>query len=98
MITVFGSVIAAEGCLEELLDVSLEHVLRSRQEDGCVAHGVYIDAETPTRLVFFEKWSDEAALRQHFAVPESRAFVQRAAALAVGQPVIEIFRSESIRF
>ena len=96
MVIVWGSVIAAEGCLEELVALSLEHVRRSRQEDGCLAHGVHADAETPTRLVFFEKWADESALRQHFAVPESRAFVRRASELSVGAPIIEIFRTEPI--
>lgn len=98
MITVFGSVIAAEGCQEELLAISLEHVGRSRGEEGCIAHGAYADVETPNRLVFFEKWSDEQALRRHFALPESGEFVRRASALAVGAPVIEIFHSEPIPF
>jgi len=96
MIIVWGSVIAAEGCRDELLALSLEHVRRSRGEDGCLEHGVHADVETPARLVFFEKWADEAALRRHFARAESRAFVRRAGELSVGAPVIEIHRAEPV--
>lgn len=96
MVIVWGSVIAAEGRLDDLVALGLEHVRRSRREDGCLAHGVHTDAETPSRLVFFEKWADEDALRRHFAVPESREFVRRASELSVGAPIIEIFRTEPI--
>ena len=98
MIIVWGSTVAAEGCLDELLEISLEHVRRSRQEEGCIAHGVHADVENPARMVFFEKWTDEAALRRHFAVPESGAFVRRATALSIEAPRIEIFRSEPVAF
>ena len=96
MITVWGSVVAAEDRLDELLEISLEHVRRSRQEGGCVAHGVYVDVEDAARVVFFEKWADEESLRRHFAVPESGDFVRRASALALEAPTIEIFASESV--
>ena len=98
MITVWGSVVAAEGCLEELLEISLEHVRRSRQEDGCIAHGVHVDVENAARVVFFEKWESEESLRRHFVGPESGDFARRAAALALGAPTIEIFSSEPIPF
>ena len=96
MVIVWGSVIAAEGRLDELLEISLEHVRRSRREPGCIAHGAYVDTERGSRVVFFEKWESEAALRRHFAVPESGEFVRRAAALAEGAPEIEIYRGESV--
>lgn len=96
MIIVWGSVAAAEGCVAELLEISLDHVRRSREESGCIDHGAYIDAENPARVVFFEKWADEASLRRHFAVPESRDFVRKAATLATEAPIIEIFDAETV--
>lgn len=96
MITVWGSVVAAEDCLEELLEISLEHVRRSRQEAGCIAHGVYVDVENAARVVFFEKWQDEESLQRHFAVPESGDFARRAAAPALEAPAIEIFASDPV--
>ena len=97
MIIVWGRIRAAEGQREALLAVSLDHVRRSREEDGCIEHGAYLDAEDPDRVVFFEKWADDEALRRHFAVPESGAFVRRARELADGEPSIEIYRSEPVR-
>ena len=96
MIIVWGSVVAAEDQMEELLALSLEHVQRSRQEEGCIAHGAHVDAENGCRVVFFEKWEDEAALRRHFAVPASQEFVKRASALAREAPTIDVFRAEPI--
>jgi quinol monooxygenase YgiN len=96
MIVVWGSVVAEEDRLEELLEISLDHVRRSRQEDGCLAHGVYADVENAARVVFFEKWENEESLRRHFAVSESGDFVRRAVALALEAPTIEIFRSEPV--
>ena len=82
MIVVAGHVIASEANRAEMLRISLEHVHRSRAEPGCIEHGVYVDAENPLKLHFFERWADEAAIRAHFAVPESRAFAKRLRALA----------------
>ncbi|MGH0030566.1 MAG: putative quinol monooxygenase [Myxococcota bacterium] len=96
MITVWGSVVAAEGNVEELLAISLAHVRRSRQEEGCVAHGAYVDAEDANRVVFFEKWESAAALRRHFAVPASIEFARRAGALAAERPVMEIYTSDRV--
>ena len=36
---------------------------------------VHRDVEDPLRLVFLEHWTDVDALRAHFAVPASAAFV-----------------------
>jgi len=82
MIVVTGFVVAARDTLAEMLRISLEHVHRSRAEPGCIEHGVYVDAENPLKLHFFERWADAAAIRVHFAVPESRAFAKRLRALA----------------
>jgi len=82
MIVVTGFVIASQVNRAEMLRISLEHVRRSRAEPGCLEHGVYVDAENPLKLHFFERWADEAAIRAHFAVRESRAFAKQLRALA----------------
>jgi quinol monooxygenase YgiN len=96
MITVWGSIVVQEEKFDEMLELGLEHVHRSRREAGCLEHGVYVDVETRTRVVFFEKWVDEESLRRHFAVPESASFIKRAAALSLEAPTIEIYRSEPV--
>jgi quinol monooxygenase YgiN len=96
MIIVWGSIESAPGNLAELLQLSLQHVHRSRTEPGCVSHAVHIDAENDQRLVFVEEWQDMAALQAHFAVPDSADFVRRASALATSPPVIKIFESTQV--
>ena len=91
MIVVTGSVTARQDTFEEARRLSLEHVLRSRGEPGCISHAVHVDCENPLRLVFFEQWADRAALLAHFAVPASRDFVRSLQALAEGATTIELY-------
>jgi quinol monooxygenase YgiN len=93
MIIIEGSVLGTPETIDELLAISVEHVHRSRLEPGCVAHGVARDVDNPLRLVFAERWADLDAVRTHFAVPASGEFVNRAMALALGPPVLEIFEA-----
>ena len=64
MIVVTGSVTVRTETFDEARRLSLEHVHRSRQEPGCISHGVHVDCENPLRLVFFEQWADRAATRR----------------------------------
>lgn len=90
MIIVTGSVVVRPDDLEEAVEISLEHVRRSRTEPGCLVHSVHHDVEDPNRLVFLEQWADRAALDAHFAVPESAAFVAALSGLAAAPPAMEI--------
>jgi quinol monooxygenase YgiN len=91
MIVVTGSVTAREDSLSEVRRLSLDHVHRSRTENGCTSHAVHIDCENPLRLVFIEQWEDRAALMAHFAVPASRDFVRALQPLAAASPTLEIY-------
>ena len=93
MVIVWGCMQAMPEHREEAIRVSLEHVHRSRGEPGCISHAVHIDAENANLLVFYEEWEDMAALQAHFSVPESAAFIDSVAGLAVGPPEIKIFES-----
>jgi quinol monooxygenase YgiN len=97
VILVLGSVTTREGELDEALSLSQAHVRRSRAEPGCLAHAVHVDAENPNRLVFVEQWSDMAALKAHFKVPESRAFADALGALAAARPTLEIYQAEVLK-
>lgn len=93
MIIIEGAVVAKQETIDELLALSIEHVRRSRLEPGCLAHGVARDVDNPLRLVFAERWADLDAVRAHFEVEASNAFVRQAIALADGPPVLEIFEA-----
>ena len=91
MIVVTGSVTARPDSFDEVSKLSLEHVQRSRGEQGCISHAVHVDCENPLRLVFFEQWADRAALLDHFAVPASRDFVKSLQSLATAATTIELY-------
>lgn len=96
MLIVTGTIRARREHFERVLELSLEHVHRSRQEPGCLMHSVHRDAEDPDRLVFLEHWADADALRSHFAVPASTAFVREAATLAVDRPEMSIYEAQPV--
>ena len=91
MLIVTGSIEARPESIDEVLALSLAHVRRSRAEPGCLLHSVHRDVEQPLRLVFLEHWADADALRAHFRVPESGAFVSAVAALAATRPEISVY-------
>ena len=91
MIVVTGSVTARQDTLDQVRQLSLEHVRRSRQEPGCISHAVHVDCENPLRLVFFEQWADRTALLNHFAVPASRDFVKSLRSLAADATTIDLY-------
>lgn len=98
MILVTGSVQGTANTIDELTAISLDHVCRSRTEPGCISHDVHHHVEERHRLVFVEQWADMAALKTHFAVPESIAFARALAALGEGDPRIAIFDATAIPF
>lgn len=96
MVVVVGEVTIHEDSLDEALTLSLEHVHRSRTEPGCLAHGVHRDVENDRRLVFVERWSDIAALMQHFAKPTSVEFVTKISRLADEAPRMSLYEASEL--
>ena len=97
MILVTGSILAREDSFDDVLASCLAHVERSRTEPGCISHDVHVDCQNPMRLFFFEQWADEAALRTHFAVEGSKAFVKSLKSRIVETTGTKIYRAESIQ-
>ena len=93
MIIVTGSIVARPETFDRVLELSLEHVHRSRKEPGCLSHAVYRDVENPMRVVFLEEWEDRGELATHFAVPASSAFIKEVRTLASELSPIGIFDS-----
>jgi quinol monooxygenase YgiN len=96
MILVTGSATAREGAEAEMQNISVEHVLRSRTEPGCISHEVSRDVQEPRRFVFVERWSDMAALQVHFRVEASRQFGKALAALSDGKPEMAVYQADAI--
>jgi quinol monooxygenase YgiN len=96
MIIITGSVMTDAANRAEIERLCIEHSQRSRAEPGCIAHNVHADCETPDKLVFAELWADGNAVRTHFAVPESAAFVRRIGELSAEPTTIRIYRAEEV--
>jgi quinol monooxygenase YgiN len=96
VLIVTGSIQARPDSIDHVLALSIAHVHRSRQEPGCLAHAVHRDCEDALRLVFVEYWTDADALRAHFRVPASGAFVQEISALAASPPEISIYEARTL--
>ena len=46
-------------------------------ESGCSLFVAHHDPLIPTRFLLWERWDDEAALKRHFSLPHTRAYVER---------------------
>ena len=71
MIVITGRVTAKPGSFDLLRAEGLAHSARSRGEDGCLSHRCHVDAEDAATLFFYEEWRDMAAVRAHFAHPDT---------------------------
>jgi len=96
MIIITGSAMLKPETRDAAIALGAEHSARSRAEPGCIAHNVHIDAEDARRLVFLELWADLAAVKAHFAVPASGAFVRALSGMTDGSPEMTIFNAEDV--
>jgi len=97
MLIVTGSVTAKPDTIAEMTRAALEHVARSRLEPGCISHEVSMDAANPLRLIFFERWADEAALKAHFAVMQSRGFWKLLQELSADPGHMSVYEAAKIK-
>lgn len=93
MIIVTGSVTAKPETFAELLQACLDHVRRSRNEDGCMLHSVHTDVENPLRLFFYEQWRDMASLQVHGKAAGSLSFLGQVRTLAASSENIAIYEA-----
>ncbi len=96
MILVTAHILAKPDTHAEMLRLSVEHVLRSRKEPGCISHAVSQDVENPLQLVFVERWESMDALKVHFGVPESRTFGKALYTLAAAPAVMTLYDATEV--
>ena len=96
MIIITGHIELDSEKREKAIALGCEHSERSRSEPGCISHDCYIAADDPNRLHFFERWADAGAVKRHFAVPESGAFIREVSAMATSSPEIAIYSAQEV--
>ena len=69
MYTIIGTVTARPEAREELAAMLHAQVAPTRAEAGCINYDLHVDAADPCVFVFYENWTDRAALDAHLAMP-----------------------------
>mgnify|MGYP002737596780 FL=1 len=69
MYTIIGTVTARPDTREELASLLMAQVAPTRAEAGCINYDFHVDAADPCVFVFYENWTDRAALDAHLAMP-----------------------------
>lgn len=89
MIVVVGRVKTNQDKREQLIRVGQAVARASREEDGCIAYGLYEDTESGDEFVFVEEWESEEALRRHFGTRHIRDFMAAVSATLLGAPDVK---------
>lgn len=69
MYTIIGTVTARPETRAELAALLQAQVAPTRAEPGCINYDFHADAADPCIFVFYENWTDRAALDAHLAMP-----------------------------
>jgi quinol monooxygenase YgiN len=80
---------AAAGREEKLAEQLRALVAPTRSEAGCLAYELQRDPENPGKFMFYERFRSQAALDEHLAMPNFKAFLAYRAA-ANPDPVASI--------
>ncbi len=97
MILITGTVVVAQENRAAFLKAATHHVALSREEPGCISHGVFEDQMSPGTFTFVERWRDMAAVKEHFAMPYSQETATMLRKLAVSSTGVEIHDVASTR-
>jgi quinol monooxygenase YgiN len=74
MLTVIAKVRAKPGREEDVLAELLKLVEETRKEDGCLNYDLHRSQTEPAVFMFYENWTDRAALDSHAASPHMKAW------------------------
>jgi quinol monooxygenase YgiN len=63
----------------------------SRAEAGCVSYNFYEQQPTSNEFLFFEEWTDQAALDYHFQTSHFKKFMEQFPELIQGPANIRVY-------
>ncbi len=66
-LTVVAVIQAKEGKESEVKEALTGLIEPTRAESGCLQYELHVDEQNPGRFVFYENWTDKAALDAHLA-------------------------------
>ena len=74
MLTVVAKVRAKHGSEEQVLAELQKLVTETRKENGCLNYDLHRSQTEPAVFMFYENWTDRAALDAHAASPHMKAW------------------------
>ena len=77
MYTIIATLTARPETREELASLLMALVAPTRAEAGCINYDFHVDAADPCVFVFYENWTDRAALDAHLAMPHLQPLVSQ---------------------
>jgi len=90
MLTIIAIVQAKEGREKELEQLLLTLVERTRKETGCIRYDLHRHLDRQGKFIFYESWTDSAALEQHRKTPHIAEFRTKAADLLAGPLQVDL--------
>ena len=85
-ITLIAAITFTEPLDESLLGALAAVVAATRQEPGCVEYNAHVHAEDACRVLFYERWQDQAALDRHNASAHLATWRAEAGSRLAGAP------------
>ena len=76
--------------VEELSSAFEGAIAPTRQEPGCLGYRLHQNRSNPAEFVFYESWSDHAALDGHIASPHNRRLIDQIAPL-MAEPAVLLY-------
>lgn len=82
---------AAEGRSDDIIEEFKKLVPRVRQDPGTIAYVIYRATDDPTRIMVFEKYEDQEALKYHGQTEHFKAFGQATRGMFAGRPELTFY-------
>lgn len=92
-ILISGHVPVRPDCWDQASEIAQRHQQASRNEPGCLEFRFSRGLENPNLLVFFERWTSDAALADHLAGPVVAATNEALPKIAAGPATVLKFRA-----
>lgn len=96
MLVIIGKATAAEGQIARLLELGARVASATRQDEGCLDYGFYVDVEDPNVMVGVEIWRDQAALDAHMEHDHTTTFLQAINGLFADDPTMTFLAAEPV--
>lgn len=91
MLILAAKCIGKPECRDDIMRVSAAIVPPSRAETGCISYEVHQRLSGENEYLFFEEWTDRAALDFHFETPHFQEFIKEFTQLLQAPPSIRIY-------